>query len=111
MKGKMQRTAESHNPRFRNVRWNGTGTDSGGLISAIGAGPNGRTEERNVLDVLKIESLKKSKHWTAEGKSAWQALANFQLLLRNQNVGYNGKPTDSGPVISANDAGSNGITE
>jgi hypothetical protein len=34
----------------QNVRWNGTGTDSGRLISAIDAVPNGRTEERNALE-------------------------------------------------------------
>jgi Protein of unknown function (DUF3631) len=32
-------------------------------------------------------------------------------VAREQNVGYNGTPTDSGTLVSAIDAGSNGITE
>jgi hypothetical protein len=36
-------------------------------------------------------------------------IANCQLLP--QNVGYNGMPTDSEPLISAIGAVSNGITE
>jgi Protein of unknown function (DUF3631) len=83
-----------------NVGYNGTPTDSEPLISAIDAGSNGITEKRNAFK--RKHSPKGLSHSSLDGELD---------SASEENVGYNGSPTDSEPSISAIDADSNGITE
>ena len=83
-----------------NVGDNGMPTDSEPSISAIDAASNGITEKRKAFK--RKHSPKGSRHSSLDGKLGSAA---------EENVGDNGMPTDSEPLISAIGAVSNGITE
>jgi hypothetical protein len=78
----------------------GKDTDRAPQISAIDADPHGNTETRDAF----------TREHSPEQPSD-SSLYRQVDSTGEENVGYNGTPTDSDPPISATDAGSNGITD